>query len=300
MLFLDIFSTSIIPLFILIAIGVLLDKFFKIDIPTLSKLNFYIFSPALLFALIYESELQANEILEIGGFTFIHMVVLYVLAVGVFSLKVFAEKRPVLSMGTLFYNAGIYGIPLMLLAFDENAVGVVAIVLAVQAVLFFSVGIVLFDAGTAGLKQSLITLLKYPMLYAIGLGFLLRALGITLPEAITAPLDYIVGGFVAVALITLGAELSRSSIAGDIVPVSGITVVRLMLSPLAAAALLLVFDFDPEVARVLIVAAGLPVAVNVYVLAAELNKEAEFASRIVFWTTLLSGITIPVLLMFFR
>jgi predicted permease len=47
---------------------------------------------------------------------------------------------------------------------------------------------------------------------------------------------------------------------------------------------------------VLIVGAGLPVAVNVFVISREFNRKPEFASRMVFWTTVLSAVTIPLLL----
>ena len=44
-----IFVTSIIPILLLIAGGFTLDKLFKLDLRTLSKLNFYVLLPAFIF-----------------------------------------------------------------------------------------------------------------------------------------------------------------------------------------------------------------------------------------------------------
>jgi predicted permease len=300
MLFLNIFASSAAPLLLLIGVGFLLDKRFHIDIPTLSRLSFYIFSPVLLFTMIHETDLHAGEILTIGGFTIAHMAILYVLAIVAFSIRPLAEKRTILSMGTIFTNSGNYGIPLMLLAFGQRAASIIAIILTTQVILLFTIGIVLIDGSRGDLKKPLSQLLKYPILYAIALAFAMRALHLPVPDLLQTPLDVIVGGFIPIALFTLGAQLSRIPIGGDIWPVSAITLTRLIVSPLVAAALLLLFDVEPEISRVFILAAGLPVAVNVFVLAVEFNHEPELASRMVFWTTLFSGVTIPLLLMLVR
>ena len=45
-----------------------------------------------------------------------------------------------------------------------------------------------------------------------------------------------------------------------------------------------------------VISAGLPVAVNVFILSAEYRRDEELASQMVFWTTILSAITLSVLL----
>jgi malate permease and related proteins len=54
---LDIFVKIILPVFILIGVGVLVDRLLKIDLPTLSKLTFYLFLPAIIFVNLVESEI---------------------------------------------------------------------------------------------------------------------------------------------------------------------------------------------------------------------------------------------------
>lgn|SRR5574341_138745 len=299
MLFLDIFASSVAPIFVLMGIGVLIDRLFTLDIPTLTKISFYVFSPVLLFSIVYDSQLKGSQMLDIAFYVLVYAAAVFALGLVVFSLPPFRPNRTLMLLGIVFTNTGIYGIPVMLLAFGQEAAEIQAIILVTQSLLVFTLGVILINSHQASLKESVIQFLKYPMVYALLLAVIMRALHVPIPGAIRVPIDEITGGFVAVALITLGAELSRSQIVGDVLPVGVISLMRLVIAPLLAAGLLLfVFDFEPEVERVLFVAGGLPVAVNVYVLAAQFNREPAIASRMVFWTTLLSGLTIPVLLFF--
>ena len=45
-----------IPIFILIGVGFILDRKFKLDLYTLSKLNFYILLPTFVFRAMYEAK----------------------------------------------------------------------------------------------------------------------------------------------------------------------------------------------------------------------------------------------------
>ena len=86
----------------------------------------------------------------------------------------------------------------------------------------------------------------------------------------------------------------------NLAPLSAATGLRLVLSPLVAAALALCFQFSNETAQVLIAVAGMPMSVNIYILCAEYRHEESIASQGVFWTTLLSAFTLAVLLALFH
>jgi hypothetical protein len=297
---LSIFAQIVLPVFVLIGLGTLLDRAFKLDIYTLTKVNFYLFTPAMVFIKLLGSSLQSHEVASIVLVALAHYSVMYALSMGLFSLKPFAGQRTVLTFGSIFYNAGNYGFPLTLLAFGEEAVGVIAVVLLVQVVLLYTVGLLLFGAEQEGLQQSLARLFRLPVVYAVPVGLALRALQVDLPDVIAIPLDHVGDGFVAMALLTLGAQLSRSTHDGQAGALSAVSIMRLVVSPLVAAALVWVFQPGAEIGRVLILGAGLPVAVNVYIMANEFQRQADLASRTVFWTTLLSAVTIPLVLMLIR
>ncbi len=301
MIFFQIVLTIILPIFILLSIGFVLDRNLMIDVQTLTRVSFYVFTPGLIFMLIYQSDLRLQEIIGITTFTLAHLTILFVIAMVLFSLPRFRARRPLLVLGSMYTNAANYGFPLMLLAFGERAVSVISILLTVQTLVFFTLGL-LFLVGGDGrtLGKSIRQVLQFPAIYAIVLGFAMRALHLDLPGPLQPPLQYIREGFLALALITLGVQLSKSPIRGNAFSISMVGVMRFLVAPVSAALLVGFFGLDHEISSALILASGLPTAVNLYIAANEVNREPELASRIVFWTTMTSAVAIPIILILIR
>lgn len=290
-----IFLQIVLPIFVLLSIGFALDRAFTLNIQTLTRISFYAITPALVFLNILESDLDGGQILTIITFVVAHDMILMLAAYGLFSLKPFRSRREVLSLGSVMVNSGSYGFSLMLIAFGEWAVGVAAILLITQVVEMFTFGVALF-AGGSGIRQLVRQLARLPVLYAVAVGFAVRALALPLIPQIEMPLTQLADGFIGLALVTLGAQLSRSRLAGNAFAVLALAVTNLAVSPLLAAGLIIFFPLRVDIAQALIVATGLPMAVNVFILAKEFDRDAELASQMVFWTMLLSALTLPVLL----
>ncbi len=53
---------NIAPIFALVAVGYYVGKKFNLDIYTLSKVNFYVFIPAMIFVKIYEADIDLDLI----------------------------------------------------------------------------------------------------------------------------------------------------------------------------------------------------------------------------------------------
>ena len=297
---LDILFNITLPIFVLVGVGVIFDKAFDVDLRTLTRLLFYVFSPAIVFSTLVESSLSLSELASIGLYEVLHALVMFVVGFGLFSVKPFRDRRTILTMGGVFTNSGNYGFPLMLLAFGDYGLSVVAVVLITQAILLNSFGLLFLLGDSSTVKQSVKEMLKIPVTYALILGLIVRGIGLELPTLISVPLEHFTTGFIALALVTLGVQLNRSEIVGDILPMTGIVGVRLMISPLVSAGLTLLLGFPADLTAVLIVAGGLPAAVNVFILANEFKRNPSFASRMVFWTTLLTAISLPVLLLIVR
>lgn len=298
--FFHILFTVILPIFILILVGVAFDRAFKPNMDTLSKLNFYVFVPAIVFIKIIDAEIALAEMGIVGVFNLAHFFIVFSLAALIFSLKKFRENRTTLSMASAWYNAGNYGIPLIAFAFGDGYMDIIAVVLLVQNLLTFSFGLWLMERETKHLKDILKGLLKVPVIYAVLFGVLLKAFELDIVPQIKEPLNYLSDGVIPIALITLGAKLSRIKLAKDFTRILVVIIIRLVISPIIAILLLLVFPITGTEAVVLVVLLGTPVAVNIYVLAEEYKKGQDLASQAVFWTTMLSVITISVILTLFR
>ncbi|MHA1729840.1 MAG: AEC family transporter [Promethearchaeota archaeon] len=287
----------------MIGAGVVLDRLFDLDLPTLSKLNFYVLVPALVFINTVNTELPPTQILNLLYFGIIYNLVIFVVAFGVFSISILKEKRTTLTLGTWLSNIGNYGIPLITFAFGEYVdfgtyIAILSIMIMLQCLLTFTLGIVYIQKGFKTFKEVLKDLIKIPIIYAILFAFILRGFNIQLIAQIEVPLNYLGDALVPIALITLGIQLSRSELKKDLVPISILCAIRLIIGPIIAFFILLIpFGFTGEINSVLILLCGTPVAVNVYLLSLEYKKNVELASQLIFWSTLLSSVTIPVLLL---
>lgn len=58
---LHIFMTTVVPILLLVLIGYFMDKKFHMDLDTLSKINFYVVSPAFLFTNTYSYTVSAES-----------------------------------------------------------------------------------------------------------------------------------------------------------------------------------------------------------------------------------------------
>ena len=300
---LNVLLTIILPIFILIGLGVLFDHAFKPDRDTMSKINFYLLIPAIVFIYILSTNLSASTTLLIGTFSAVQFFVMFGISFAFFSINRFKDRRLVSSLGTVFFNCGNYGIPLVIFAFGNSEIDVLTVIIVLQNILMFTFGIWLMERDRCkdekGRRKMVMRLLKIPVIYAVIFGILLHPVAAALPASIMSPITYLSNSVVAIALITLGIGLSRTRFSksfGGAVPV---IVLRLVISPAVAYLLVLAFGMDLSLMPVLVVTAGLPVAVNVYILAAEYRNQEEIASRSIFWTTLLSAVSISILLVIF-
>jgi len=287
----------IVPIFLIIGAGVLLDRWVRLDLPTLSKLSFVVFMPAIVLVTILENDLDLGLTRMVLAFTLIHAGLLLPLSWALFSIGPFRPRRSLLTLGAIVLNAGNYGLPLAVLAFGQRGTGVMAIILMGQTLISFTLGVVLMAPRRRRWQEMALELVKVPVLDVMALALLLRLLRVDVPEAVMVPIRYLADGLVPIALLTLGVQIRRSRGVGRWADLGVVTVVRLLLSPLLGLFLIALWPLLGGVdlsatAPILVAAMGLPVAVNVYIFALEYDREPELASQMVFWTTLLSALTL--------
>ena len=310
------------PILVLVLLGAWARWRFKIDVGSLSKLNIYLFVPAFFFDHVVNSQLKLGQALGVIVATVTQVAVLGLLVWGVGrALGVSRRTLSAMAMCAMFYNAGNYGLALSELAYPggatagKNGPAVQAFVVFCQNLLNFSVG--LFIAGSAGgasMGKNLKSFLRMPTLYTITVALLARywvSDGHTLPKLLTITVSYLSKGLVPVALITLGAQLALKPRWPRWKPVSAVLLVRLIWAPAQMAAMLFgahllfagkspILDLWPWPAENLILTAGVPTAINTLLVTLEVGGDAELTADCVFWTTVLSSLTITAWLVVIR
>lgn len=293
----DILVTIILPVFAIIGVGFVADRAFKLDMATLSKLNFYVTLPGLILIKTIDARLDPAIFGTVIAFTAVHFLLLLLISRLVFRAPALRRNAAVLTLGAVFYNAGNFGLPLAQLAFGSLGTGVLAIVMMAQNLITFTWGLWLMDTRRRHAGRAAAGLLKVPVLWAVAAAIALTVLRIELPQPIRAPLTYLSDATIPVALLTLGIQLSRSQLLGSFAPLTAVGGLRLLISPALAVLLVGAWSLAAPgsmagLGPVLVVGAGLPVAVNVYILAVEYQRDATLASQMVVWTTLLSAATL--------
>lgn len=286
-----IFWYVIFPVFFIILVGALLERALTLDISTLTRINFYAFVPALVFVKMLQADLALLTMGSIALFVVLHSAVLFGLALLLYRHPTFAPYRKVLLLSALLTNAGNYGIPFVLLAFGDRYASVSAVILLVQNLMTFTVGVLLMESGQAHRLNLLRSIARLPVIYALSAALLLNAFSVRLTQPLMIPLGYMADALVPVALLTLGTQLGR----GIRRPPAGLLAIpialRLVLAPLLALALLPLFGLPADIGKVLVATAGLPIAVNVFILSAQYRTQEVFASQMVTLSTLLSAVT---------
>lgn len=296
----DIFWHVIFPIFFILLIGALLERALTLDIATLTRVNFYAFVPALVFVKMLQADLGLLTMGRIALFVLLHTAVLLALAMLVYRSPVFEPYRKVLLLAAILTNAGNYGIPFVLLAFGERYASVGAVIFLVQNLMTFTFGVLLMESGRTQRTSQLRSVARLPVLYALFGALLLNAFAVRLPKALEIPLDYMADALVPVALLTLGAQLGRGIGRPSALLLAIPVAMRLVLAPLMALALLPLFGLPDDVDKVLIATAGLPIAVNVFILSSQYRTQETFASQVVTVSTLLSAVTQSVCLTILR
>lgn len=294
-----IFSDIILPVLILIMIGVILQRIFKLDLYTLAKLNIYFLSPALIFIKLYESTFSFVLFANIILFCLLFITILY--GISTFTAKLLKlEKSMKLSFtnSIIFYNSGNYGIPVNALVFKQDplAMSIQIAVMAFQNTFLFSYGVVALNSVRSGKIKTILNYLKMPLFYAMFLGILLNTLNISVPNFILTPIGYISDALIAMVLLTLGAQIAHINISFTYVPLYLSLLYRLLLGPLIAFVGLWLLGIDGMIAQALLISTAMPTSVNSAIVAQEYNNEPEYAAQAVIASTLFSGITLTLVI----
>ncbi len=197
-----------------------------------------------------------------------------------------------------YTNCAFMGIPLIEAIFGA------------EGVLYLSSYIILFNAfaWTHGIMlatdeksfKGLLKVMKNPTIIAVALGLLLFVTGIKLPKIVASGLDYVKMMNTPLAMLVAGATIAESHLLKALkepnvmFPVA----LRLIIVPVVVVA---VFKLLPVPSEVIfttnMIAAACPTATIVTLFAIRYNRNAVRASEIFAISTLLSGVTIPIIVL---
>jgi malate permease and related proteins len=294
------FILIVLPVFVILGTGFLGQKLLKLNIKPISTMALYMMMPFLAFNTFYTNQLN-KDYFYMFLFNIILIFVLVVITVVLGKiLKADRTRMSAMLLGTAFPNMGNYGAPVVLFAFGSTAFDYAVITMVIQMLLISTIGIFIASYGSeksTTLKDALINVLKMPVLYGVLLGVLFQITHITIPSTILESIRLIGSASIPTVTLILGMQLA------EIKPqkmeykyVNTITMIRMVISPLVIAGLVMFMPVDDLVKNVFILLAAMPIAANTTLLAVQFNTKPNLVSYITLVTTLFSILSIPLTL----
>lgn len=220
------------------------------------------------------------------------------LMIAIFIARFFYKASPVNNFAAAFSNAGFMGIPLVRACFGDDAVFFLVGFVALLNLLQWTYGASILSRGKA--KMGTMQILLNPISIGLIVGVLLFATGIgaKLPSVIQNTVKGISAMNGPLAMLVLGVYLGQTDPKAMLAKrkLYILSVVRLMLIPIATLLVLWPLPLDTTIALTVLTAACAPVGANVAVYAQVYDEDYPYACQTVAMSTLLSVISMPLIL----
>ena len=278
------------PIFGIVAAGYFYARHHKPEMAVANRLNMDVFVPALVFAAMAGKsfDLAAYAPLALGGF-------LVLAACGLLAwplARLIGSQPKTLVPPMMFNNSGNMGLPLMVLAFGEQALPLAVVLFFVENTLHYSLGTWMLDH-----HAKLWNLWRVPVIAAAIAGLAVSLLRIELWAPLYIGIKMLGDVSIPLLLFSLGVRLT-DSVARDV----QLGLVGAALCPLAGMAIAWavapLLGVDDMQAGMLLIFGALPPAVLNYIFAEKYKQEPERVASIVMIGNTASLLFIPMALFF--
>ena len=259
----------------------------------LSRLVFFVATPALLLRTLAEASIQAvlSDGLAVTALATTIAILGFVLIARLWWKRA-VGTIVIGALGASYVNAGNLGIPLAQYVFGDAAL--VAPVMLYQLVVLAPIAFVVLDMVESGHRPSwrrvVIQPVRNPVIIASVIGIVLAATSTVIPPIVDAPLKLIAGMAVPGALIAFGISLRGAPLpgrGGRAADLALATALKVLVMPLVAFALARwVFGMEGIPLLAATMCAALPTAQNIFVFAVRYRIAVPLARDLVSTTTL--------------
>ena len=263
----------------------------------LSAVALHIVNPLLIF-MSYQSD-YSSKLLRGLLWSFLLSGLSFAVTIGLSTLLI-KKKRPEHDLerfSAVYSNCGFIGIPLIRGIYGAEGVLYLTAYITLFNILIWTHGLMTMK-GSKDMK-SFLNSLKAPSVVAVFIGLIFYLLQIRLPDFLHTSLQYVSDMNTPLAMLIAGSAAAQTNVVKALKN-SGLYIVaalKLVALPLAAMALLHFIPAPHMVQMVVLIASACPVATTGTMFAIQYDKNPERCSEFFAVTTLLSGLTLPVVTM---
>jgi predicted permease len=287
----------IIPVCLIFFAGYIGQKILRMDIKSVSAASLYLMVPALMFRTFYKTEINQTFLQIVLYVLLLSLIIIWLMKGIAFFKKYSPSVTSALILSTAFMNNGNFGAPVMLLAYGEKGFQYAVIILTLHTVIISTFGVYYAAKGNMDIKNSLLSVIKIPMIWGSVAGLLWQYLHLPLSENMYSAVSLVADAAIPAVMLVLGMQLTelkpRNLQWGKI---SLALMVRLFISPLIAWAIAYFLTVEQLLEKVMILSAAMPAAAITTMYALQYDSEPDLVSSITLFSTLLSIITLSILL----
>lgn len=291
------FINIILPVFLMVFSGFVLEKTGRLDFRTLTFSSLYLFTPALVFSALMKNELQLELARDITQFMVIYTLVL--LAVSVVCGRLFRmdrETRGALSLTTVMMNVGNFGLPLAYFAFGEAGLNASIMTFVLFNIPLGTLAIVIAQGTGVSLRAAIVNTLKIPIFHAVVLAFICQFLHLSIPVFLLRPTEILGQAAIPVMLVLLGMQLANTRLGVWPGFLALSATIRLGIAPLVAFVITLLLGIDDLTRKVVILQTSTPSAVLPLLYSLRFGTRPDLVAGAIMVSTLLSALSLTLIL----
>lgn len=285
----------LIPLYLIVATGFFAGRKMKIDKDSIAKLVIYIVSPIVIFTNVSQLEMRSEFLAVPLGFACLCSLI----AVAFLLLSKPGPLGNLLAFSVGNANTGYFGLPVAMILFGNDIVGLYLLFCLGFIIYENSVGFYILARGKATAQEAFQRLLRLPALYAFGGAIIANACGFKITGSLADFSGFFRGTYsvLGVMLIGLGVAELRS-FKFDWKFISAAFVGKFIIWPASVSAFILadrssLHLYDERVHQMMLLISCAPLAANTVAFATLLKTEPEKAGVVVLLSTLFALFFIP-------
>lgn len=281
---------AVVSIYLFILIGFVAKKVFKDDIDekTLILISIYFLQPMLTFWGLTRAPIDYNLIYTPFLYFIIITIVLIILLFLGRYLFDDVKDRSIFIATSLIGNTGNLGIPLGIALFGESSVPYTSIINIANIFFIYTVGIYFFAKSSYSFKDSLIQMLKIPILWFAIVALIFNYMQYQIHPQIDKVLEMGAYSTIVLQLIIFGVYLSKTKISSQNYKLSiWVSFIKLIFVPIVGIVVVLIVGLPNEIASILIISLLVPLAVNNVNIASLYNCKPYDVTSVVFVSTVL-------------
>ena len=285
-------AISILSIYAFILLGFMAKKMLKeqMNEKGMILMSIYFLQPMLSFWGLSTKPIQM-ELLE-APFWYLVISFICILISGVIGRLFFKEdikEKSIITICVVLGNTGNLGIPLGMALFGEASIIYMSMINLTNIFVVYTLGVFFYSRGNCSIKQSLLNIVKLPVIWFATLAVLMNIFDIKLHPAMQTPLQMGAYCTMVIQLVIFGMYLYNIKLCSiNYKLLFHVSIIKFIITPLIAGWVLYgVLELEPMLATLIFIELIVPLAVTNVNLAALYECKPLDVTAMVFFTSLI-------------